>query len=194
MSSALLALFTSTQLLLVDDLSYLGMLSILALTACLILDRIDGPLARKWGTSSPMGAQLDSFADLLAFAVMPSLFLVRAFGGSAQFDSLFILSCLAYNATAIWRLARFNVASNDHDANYFTGIPTPVAGGALLASYTVQQILNWPIWSLCVLQIIIAGFMVSRLPYPKRGWGLYPWLILCPLMLIISIMRYLQTH
>ena len=120
-----------------------------------IADGLDGFVARKRG-SGPLGANLDSLADLVSFGVAPAFLVVQAF--SLPFliwpAAIFFVICGAL------RLARFNI-SNKSD-QLFEGLPIPAAGMALSASV----LLGRP--GLAVtLMLILALLMISSIPYPK---------------------------
>lgn len=156
-----------------------AMVSCVALS--LLLDRLDGPLARRLGTSSELGARLDSLADLLAFAALPAVMLVRAADGSPAALAV----ALAYVLTAVWRLARYDgdelTATRWGPA--FRGVPTPAAASAVLVAVVLApSIAPW-------LAAIAAALMPSRLRYPKRGPGAWPWLVLVPIAVVVALAR-----
>ena len=89
---------------------------------CLFLDFMDGFLARKLKVISEFGKQLDSLADLVSFAVLPTLALYFYLENIS--DNLIIkyISILIIIFSAI-RLAKFNIDENNN--NFFEGLPTP---------------------------------------------------------------------
>ena len=96
-----------------------------------VLDMLDGRIARLTGTQSEFGAQLDSLADAVSFGVAPALLayvwalsLVPRAGWPAAF--LFLVC-------GVMRLARFNVQRTVVDSRYFVGLPIP-AGAAQVAA------------------------------------------------------------
>jgi CDP-diacylglycerol---serine O-phosphatidyltransferase len=107
---------------------------------CLAMDFLDGRVARARGKSSPLGADLDSLADVVSFGVAPAAigFAAGLRGGWDVVPLLFLVAC------AIGRLARYNVtaaALSDESGKvrYFEGVP--VTGSlvvvALLAAAAV---------------------------------------------------------
>ena len=101
---------------------------VFSLGICLILDFLDGFMARLLGVSSELGKQLDSFADLVSFGVVPSLWLYQYLGQTfdkgpnfwgVQLLPLLGLSILLASAL---RLARFNLSP---PTGHFNGLPTP---------------------------------------------------------------------
>ena len=96
---------------------------------CLVLDYLDGFIARKLNIKSDIGLQLDSLADLVSFGLVPGILVYNminaapsSFLGSISssfipFIGFFITLCSAY------RLARFNTRKSSSE--YFIGLPTP---------------------------------------------------------------------
>ncbi len=100
----------------------------------IVLDAMDGRLARLLNGTSRFGAELDSLADFVNFGVAPALMLY--FGALSSLKTFGWVVCLMLAIACALRLARFNVALDDPNkpawaASYFTGIPAPA--GALLA-------------------------------------------------------------
>ncbi|MCK9440332.1 MAG: CDP-diacylglycerol--serine O-phosphatidyltransferase [Methanothrix sp.] len=119
-------------------------------------DGLDGFLARKVG-GSPLGANLDSLADLISFGAAPVFLAITAFHLPLHIwpVGIFFLLC------GTLRLARFNVVSGKGDSS-FEGLPIPAAGIALSASV----LLGRPTLTV-VLMLFLALLMVSSVPYPK---------------------------
>ena len=172
----------------------------LALAA--VVDYFDGFLARLLGSSSEMGKQLDSLADLVSFGVAPSLiayqFLRLSYaqeidGLSASWLQLlpvFILPC-----AAAYRLARFNISVPSTSG--FTGVPVP-AVGLLFASfpmiywyaplgqgYVTGLLLNKWFWYASVLGT--SYLMVSTLPMMAFKFDQISFTKLLPLLILASI-------
>jgi CDP-diacylglycerol--serine O-phosphatidyltransferase len=130
--------------------------SVVFILLAAMADGLDGFLARKFG-GSPLGANLDSLADLISFGAAPAFLAITAFHLPPRFWLLgiFFLLCGAL------RLARFNVANGGGDA-FFEGLPIPAAGIALSASV----LLGRPALS-TALMLFLALLMVSSISYPK---------------------------
>ncbi len=118
-------------------------------------DGLDGFVARKT-SSSPIGANLDSLADLISFGTAPAYLAIMAFhlGPLVWPAGIFYLIC------GTLRLARFNVTGKGD--NFFEGLPIPAAGIFLSASV----LLGRPTLTI-VLMLLLAGLMVSSISYPK---------------------------
>lgn len=121
-----------------------------------IADGLDGFVARKLG-GSPLGANLDSLADLISFGLAPAFLAVSAFHLPDYTWPVAIVFLLC----GALRLARFNVVSAKSD-QYFEGLPIPAAGIALSASV----LLGRPALTVA-LMLLLAILMVSSISYPK---------------------------
>jgi CDP-diacylglycerol--serine O-phosphatidyltransferase len=121
-----------------------------------IADGLDGFLARKVGRS-PLGANLDSLADLISFGAAPVFLAISTFHLPPHIwpVGIFFLLC------GTLRLARFNIVSGKSD-QFFEGLPIPAAGIALSASV----LLGRPTLTI-LLMLFLALLMVSSVPYPK---------------------------
>ncbi|MCD4653279.1 CDP-diacylglycerol--serine O-phosphatidyltransferase [bacterium] len=106
-------------------------------------DAIDGRLARWTRTTSSFGAQLDSIADVISFAIAPSILAYRwALDSFSQFGWI---AALLYVLAGAIRLARFNVLEEIHSITskkYFIGLPIPAAAISLALAVTVQPTLS----------------------------------------------------
>ena len=125
-----------------------------------VLDGLDGRVARKMGTSSEFGKQLDSLADLVSFGVAPAI-LVFAWQ-LADLGMLGIIATMAFVLCGALRLARFNVLNI---SDYFVGIPITIAGS--LVALLVFWASSLPGAVSAFIVGLLAVMMVSRLKFPK---------------------------
>ena len=101
----------------------------IAIFIAMIMDGLDGRVARWTHTESDFGAQYDSLSDMVSFGLAPALVMYEwALSGLGK---LGWLAAFLYAAAAALRLARFNVQTGG-DNRYFTGLPSPSAA-ALIA-------------------------------------------------------------
>lgn len=105
----------------------------------MILDTLDGRLARMTNTASDFGVQLDSLADVITFGVAPAVVCFQwafsAYEGPHAIQRAGWIVCFLFLICAASRLARFNVQSaTPHDKRYFVGMPTPAAAGVVAAT------------------------------------------------------------
>jgi CDP-diacylglycerol---serine O-phosphatidyltransferase len=138
----------------------------------LVLDAMDGRLARYLQGTSRFGAELDSLADFVNFGVAPALMLY--FWSLNAMKTLGWVVCLMLAIACALRLARFNVALDDPHkpawaAAYFTGMPAPA--GAMLAMLPFYLgFLGFideghsHVRTIAIFVVVIAVLMVSRVP------------------------------
>ena len=143
-------------------------------------DGLDGFLARKVG-GSPLGANLDSLADLISFGTAPVFLAISAFHLPPHIwpAGIFFLLC------GTLRLARFNVVSGKSDS-FFEGLPIPAAGIALSASV----LLGRPTLTI-VLMLFLALLMTSSISYPKIR-DLRVMIILGGIFLVVGLFLFRQ--
>jgi CDP-diacylglycerol--serine O-phosphatidyltransferase len=104
----------------------------IAIFASLVLDGMDGRVARMTNTQSAFGEQYDSLADMVSFGVAPAL--VAYEWALKDLGKLGWLAAFTYCAGAALRLARFNVNTGVVDKKFFQGLPSPAAG-SLIAGF-----------------------------------------------------------
>ena len=139
----------------------------MAIFAALVLDGMDGRIARLTRTQSAFGAELDSLSDMVSFGAAPALVVyewtLRGMG------KLGWIAAFVYVAGAALRLARFNTMLEVADKRYFQGLPSPAAA-ALVAGFVWiaddnaidPESIRWVAWAVTVF----AGLtMVSNLKY-----------------------------
>jgi len=104
----------------------------IAIFCALVLDGMDGRVARMTNTQSPFGEQYDSLADMVSFGVAPALvayeWVLKDLGKWGW------LAAFAYCAGAALRLARFNTNIGVVDKRFFQGLPSPAAA-SLIAGF-----------------------------------------------------------
>ena len=104
----------------------------IAIFASLVLDGMDGRIARMTNTQSAFGEQYDSLADMVSFGVAPAL--VAYEWALKDLGKWGWLAAFTYCAGAALRLARFNVNTAVVDKKFFQGLPSPAAG-SLMAGF-----------------------------------------------------------
>jgi CDP-diacylglycerol--serine O-phosphatidyltransferase len=138
-----------------------------AIFIAMVLDGLDGRVARLTNTQSEFGAQYDSLSDMVSFGAAPALVMyewsLRGLG------KLGWIAAFVYCAGAALRLARFNTNIEVVDKRYFQGLPSPSAA-ALMAGIILMMLelevpgleLGWVSWAIAVF----AGLtMVSNVPF-----------------------------
>lgn len=102
----------------------------IAIGLAILLDGLDGRVARKLQATSKFGVEFDSFSDLVSFGVAPAIVIYNwCFRLPADEWGVFVT--FVYALCAAGRLARFNIS--DPNLKAFTGLPTPGAAGVVAA-------------------------------------------------------------
>lgn len=138
-----------------------------AIFAAMVLDAVDGRVARLTNTTSEFGAQYDSLSDMVSFGAAPALIMYEwALRGMGK---LGWLAAFVYCAGAALRLARFNTNITVVDKRFFQGLPSPAAA-ALVAGFIwlmddlriAGSDFNWLSWTIT----LYAGLtMVTNAPF-----------------------------
>ena len=138
-----------------------------AIFIAMILDGLDGRIARLTNTQSEFGAQYDSLSDMVSFGAAPALVIYEwSLRGLGRYGWL---AAFVYCAGAALRLARFNTNIEVVDKRFFQGLPSPAAA-AIVAGFILMmndlQVsgnnLPWICWGLA----LFAGLtMVTNVPF-----------------------------
>ncbi|MFF2890666.1 CDP-diacylglycerol--serine O-phosphatidyltransferase [Paenibacillus sp. NPDC057967] len=150
----------------------------------MLLDGVDGRVARALNAQSEFGKELDSLSDVISFGVAPAFIMyVVAFQDLSP--------ALAWTATALFpicgalRLARFNVITSN--TGYFIGLPIPAAGGVLATLALFKE--DIPISVLLTSTLVLALLMVSTIRYPNFKKVGIPrsavWVV--PIIVVVSV-------
>lgn len=148
----------------------------IAIFIAMVLDGLDGRVARMTNTQSAFGAEYDSLSDMVSFGVAPALIIYV--WALKPLGKIGWIAAFIYCACAALRLARFNTKIEDplQDKNFFQGLPSPAAA-ALIAGFvwvsyeygiTGREIffgaikMQWLAWGLTVFAALS---MVSDLPF-----------------------------
>jgi CDP-diacylglycerol--serine O-phosphatidyltransferase len=188
----------------------------IAIVAAVVLDGIDGRIARMTNTVSDFGREMDSLADVISFGIAPA---VLAFAWGVQFvdtslaqgirrqlfETGYFIAFLFLLCGAA-RLARFNVQRNPipknpgrPDRKYFVGLPIPAAAGLVAAVVYAaggKPIAWWPLSVVWLALLALLGFlMVSTWRYYSfKGIGLTkpytPLIVIAVAGLIYAIWNY----
>ena len=94
----------------------------------IVLDMLDGRIARMTGSASDFGVEFDSLADVISFGIAPAILSLS--WGLQPLGRLGWLAGFLFLTAAAMRLARFNIQSGmGGDKRYFVGMPSPAAAG-----------------------------------------------------------------
>ena len=138
-----------------------------AIFIAMVLDGLDGRVARLTHTQSAFGAEYDSLSDMVSFGAAPSLVVYEwALKGLGK---LGWIAAFIYCAGAALRLARFNTNLDVVDKRYFQGLPSPAAAALVAGLVWVMIDLGYSgeqaRWYACVLTIFAGITMVSNVRY-----------------------------
>ncbi len=131
----------------------------------IVLDMLDGRIARLTGTTSDFGVQFDSLADVISFGVAPAILMFT--WGLEPLGRLGWAVGFIFVTAGATRLARFNI-QHVTDKRYFVGMPIPAAGGMLAATvYAYPAGLQSYGFALPVLLVVLvpAFLMVSTIKF-----------------------------
>ena len=138
----------------------------------MILDGLDGRVARMTNTQTSFGEYFDSLSDMLCFGVAPALLIYLS--SLSMFTSGYLakisyIACFIYIAATAIRLARFNSRNQTTDKKYFMGLASPAAAAILICYVWLMQDLGVDIHSYVTLTVILivllSVLMVSNIAY-----------------------------
>jgi CDP-diacylglycerol--serine O-phosphatidyltransferase len=133
----------------------------------IVLDMLDGQIARMTGTTSAFGVEFDSLADVVSFGVAPAVLSFQ--WGLNELGRVGWAAGFIYLSAAAMRLARFNIQSAAQlDKRFFVGMPSPAAAGVIAAT-----VYAWPypassrilILAAVAVVLVPAALMVSTIRF-----------------------------
>jgi CDP-diacylglycerol---serine O-phosphatidyltransferase len=128
-----------------------------AIGIAIILDSMDGFVARLTNSTSGFGVQLDSLSDVVSFGIAPSV-LALVWGLSVVESRLALIAAFTFTICGAMRLARFNVQAGN--LKHFVGLPIPAGGGAIAA---IVNFFESPIRTQMGSNLMVAGVFVLSL-------------------------------
>lgn len=169
----------------------------IAIFVAMIMDGLDGRVARMTNTQSDFGAEYDSLSDMVAFALAPALVMFHwALSGLGKFGWV---AAFIYTASGALRLARFNTQLGSSDKRYFQGLPSPsaaaiVAGMVWVGHYMDLTPANMPGFTAFLLALLTLGtglLMISNFRYhsfKEVDWkGKVPFVAVIPVILVFAV-------
>ncbi len=141
--------------------------SAISMFVAMILDGLDGRVARMTNTQSEFGVQYDSLSDMVSFGVAPGVVMyIWAFGSLGK---LGLFAAFVHTAGGALRLARFNTQVEIADRRYFQGLPSPAAAAILAGALWISVELGYDVesikYGILVLTICTGLLMVSNFRY-----------------------------
>jgi len=169
----------------------------IAIFIAMVLDGLDGRVARWTHTESDFGAQYDSLVDMVSFGLAPALIMYQwALSGLGK---LGWVAAFIYVVGAGLRLARFNTQLGTADKHSFIGLPSPSAAAVVMGLVWVLQGYGVPSKEISILALIFtigAGIlMVSNVPYRSfkdlnlKGRVSFMAVLAVPLALVLIILN-----
>lgn len=146
----------------------------IAVFVAMVLDGLDGRVARLTHTESAFGTEFDSLADMVSFGLAPALIMYEwALSGMAHLGwapaKLGWLAAFLYTACAALRLARFNTQVSHTDKRYFVGLPSPSAAAIMVGLVWVGNDLQFHgkqlLWVAFLITVGASILMVSNVLY-----------------------------
>lgn len=171
-----------------------------AIIISVILDGLDGQVARRNPFPSEFGKELDSLVDVISFGIAPSIlgyiFVYRNFYVGAAAVLFIYLFC------SVLRLAKYNITPKEKLTSYFYGLPTTVSGG-ILASFILiyrRYTQSPPPVLFLLMTVIMAILMISKIKYMNLEGvkavftsSVYPVLIIILTNLVVLFIFYSVT-
>lgn len=170
--------------------------SAIAIFVAMLLDGLDGRVARMTNTQSEFGAQMDSLSDMVCFGVTPAL--VMYSWSLFTLGKLGWLAAFMYTVCTALRLARFNSQAESTNKRYSQGLTTTAAAGFIASLIWVSTELHYKgssfSWVMLVLMVFVALLKVSTIRYRSfKDFDLrnkVPFIGVIALVLIIMLISY----
>ncbi len=169
--------------------------SAIGIFCAMVLDSLDGRVARMTNTQSAFGEQMDSLSDMVSFGAAPALiayvWTLQHLGRWGWF------AAFVYCACAALRLARFNVNTSVVDKRFFQGLPSPAAAALVMGFVwfvTVLEINKADMaWLIFTLSLYAGLTMVSNVPFYSfkdfRMRKSVPFAVIVSIALIIAVIN-----
>lgn len=160
------------------DSKFIGATGLLLLS--MLMDGLDGSVARKFGSKHGKGQVLDSISDSISFVFAPALLVyaeLRSADYTAVENGIVLVASVAFLATGLFRLARFSVGG--YQLSYFVGMPAPAGAlviillcllfGATSGSEQPGYYFSFEVLPSLILAttFAVSFLMASEIPYPK---------------------------
>lgn len=138
-----------------------------AIFVAMVLDGVDGRVARLTNTQSAFGAEYDSLSDMVSFGVAPALVMYQ--WSLVGMGKLGWLAAFFYAAATALRLARFNTQVQTADKRYFQGLPCPLAAAVVAGLVWFSTDFGWSGAAVMPaafgITIVTGALMVSNIRY-----------------------------
>ena len=164
----------------------------ISIFVAMVLDGLDGRVARLTNTQSQFGVEYDSLSDMISFAAAPAL--VMYLWAFSSMGKLGLFAAFVHMAGGALRLARFNTQAATADKRFFQGLPSPAAAAVLAGFVWICEEYGFEMeiikYLALVLTIMTGLLMVSNFPYYSFKdidfKGKVPFFVIIVMMLVIS--------
>lgn len=157
----------------------------------MLLDGLDGRLARALGVESEFGKELDSLSDIVTFGLAPAIIMYAIILKDYGLIGMIITGI--FPICGAMRLARFNVTAGT--PGYFTGLPITAAGGVLATfSFYFGSV---PSIVLVIAMLVLAYLMISTVRYPSfktLGWPKSVYYIIAAVLIITLVVAFFYPN
>ena len=139
----------------------------IAIFVAMVLDSLDGRVARMTRTQSAFGAEYDSLSDMVSFGAAPALVMYE--WALRDMGRIGWIAAFVYCVGAALRLARFNTQLSVADKRWFTGLPSPAAAalvGGMIWVFNDYQVKGGDVkWFAAAITIYAGVTMVSNVKF-----------------------------
>ncbi|WML50076.1 CDP-diacylglycerol--serine O-phosphatidyltransferase [Neobacillus sp. PS3-34] len=129
----------------------------------IMLDALDGRVARILGVSNEIGKELDSLADIVSFGVAPAFLTIHTYLTGYGMTGIVLASLFPLFGS--YRLARFNITAQEESLKHFKGIPITLAGA--IVAFLILFSKDIPAWVFLIIYYALAILMVSTVKIPS---------------------------
>ena len=145
--------------------------AVIGVFCAMVLDSLDGRVARMTHTQSAFGEQMDSLSDMVSFGAAPALIVYEwALKGMGKIGWV---AAFVYCASAALRLARFNTNIGVIDKRWFQGLPSPAAAALVTgfiwvmddAGFKSVGRIDWITWGAIAMTLYAGLTMVTNVPF-----------------------------
>lgn len=160
----------------------------------MVLDMLDGKVARKMGADSAFGTELDSLADVTTFGIAPAIIVntisLAVMPVTYAWWTQVIIFGVIYSVCAVLRLARYNIQSGTADKNIFSGLPSPAAAGCIVSAVLLSEGSYQFVDATCAWLAGLPFFGVTPVQVKARLLSLY---LLVPGLLMVTAVPFIHV-
>ena len=173
--------------------------AVIGIFCAMVLDGLDGRVARLTHTQSTFGEQMDSLSDMVSFGAAPALVMYEwAFRGLGRWGWL---AAFVYCSCAALRLARFNTNIGVVDKRFFQGLPSPAAAALVMGFIWLMDDAGfkgfregpWLAWAAFAITLYAGLTMVTNVPfYSFKDFSLkrsVPFVVIVGIALAIALVN-----